>query len=293
MLTRARSSFASFLVLAVAATACSKKDKTPQYASADSAAPPTVAAPVVNITATEYAFSAPDTIQGGLTTLHLVDAGKELHHVQLIKLTDGKTPADFAKAMKRMKPNSPLPSWAQLAGGVNAPRPGGGEASTTLTVDPGTYVMVCVIPDANGVPHIMKGMVRPLTVVPATGPAPTEPKADVTMKLADYSFTLSTPLTAGSHTIRVENDGAQPHEVEIVRLAPGKSAADVAVWVDHQYGPPPGEPLGGVPAIPVGTHAYVTFDFTPGQYALLCFVPDIKDGKPHAAHGMVKQISVS
>lgn len=292
MLTRARSSFASFILLTLAITACSK-DKSPQYASADSAAAPTVAPPVVNITATEYAFTAPDTIQGGLTTLHLVDEGKELHHVQLIKLDSGKTMADFEKAMKGMKPNSPLPSWAHEAGGVNAPRPGGGEASATLTLDPGTYAMVCLIPDANGVPHVMKGMVRPLTVVPATGPAPTEPKADVTMKLADYSFTLSTPLTAGTHTIRVENDGAQPHEVEIVRLAPGKSAADMAVWVDRQYGPPPGEPLGGVPAIPVGAHADITENFTPGNYALLCFVPDVKDGKPHAAHGMVKQISVS
>jgi len=32
--------------------------------------------------------------------------------------------------------------------------------------------------------------------------------------------------------------------------------------------------------------------FTAGDYALLCFVPDAKDGKPHLAHGMVKQFSV-
>jgi len=25
---------------------------------------------------------------------------------------------------------------------------------------------------------------------------------------------------------------------------------------------------------------------------LICFVPDAKDGKPHLAHGMVKQFSV-
>lgn len=292
MLTRARSSFVSVLILAAALAACSK-DKSPQYASTDSATTPTIAPNTVTITATEFAFNAPDTIPGGLTTLHLLDAGKQLHHVQLIKLDSGKTPADFAKAMKRMKPGEPLPSWAHEAGGVNAPKPGGGEASATLALDPGTYMMVCLIPDAQGVPHVMKGMVRPLTVVPATGPAATEPKADVTMKLADYSFTLSTPLTAGTHTIRVENDGAQPHEVQLVRLAPGKSAADMAVWVDRQYGPPPGEPIGGVPAIPVGAHAFITENFTPGQYALLCFVPDMKDGKPHAAHGMVKQITVS
>jgi hypothetical protein len=41
-----------------------------------------------------------------------------------------------------------------------------------------------------------------------------------------------------------------------------------------------------------GAAAYVTIDFTPGDYALVCFLPDAKDGKPHFTHGMVKQIHV-
>jgi hypothetical protein len=57
-------------------------------------------------------------------------------------------------------------------------------------------------------------------------------------------------------------------------------------------GDPPGVPLGGVPAIPKGTSAYVTFEFTPGEYALICFLPDSKDGKPHFTHGMIQQVHV-
>ena len=38
---------------------------------------------------------------------------------------------------------------------------------------------------------------------------------------------------------------------------------------------------------------YFTADLTPGNYALLCFVPDAKDGKPHLEHGMVKQFKIS
>jgi hypothetical protein len=30
----------------------------------------------------------------------------------------------------------------------------------------------------------------------------------------------------------------------------------------------------------------------PGEYALLCFVPDDEDGKPHIQHGMAKQFTV-
>ena len=41
-----------------------------------------------------------------------------------------------------------------------------------------------------------------------------------------------------------------------------------------------------------GGAAYVTVDFTPGDYAFVCFLPDAKDGKPHFEHGMVKQVHV-
>jgi hypothetical protein len=34
-------------------------------------------------------------------------------------------------------------------------------------------------------------------------------------------------------------------------------------------------------------------EFTPGEYGMLCFIPDAKDGKPHIAHGMMKQFTVN
>jgi hypothetical protein len=34
-------------------------------------------------------------------------------------------------------------------------------------------------------------------------------------------------------------------------------------------------------------------EFTAGDYVLLCFVPDSGDGKPHVAHGMIRQIRVN
>ena len=38
---------------------------------------------------------------------------------------------------------------------------------------------------------------------------------------------------------------------------------------------------------------FITADFQPGRYALLCFIPDAKDGKPHFVHGMAKEITVA
>jgi hypothetical protein len=109
-----------------------------------------------------------------------------------------------------------------VAGGPNPPDLGG-TAVATVALEPGNYAMVCFIPSADGIPHLMKGMVRPLTVTPASGPGAPEPSADMVLKLVDFGFELDGPRTAGRHTLRVENGGAQPHEVAIVRLERGRS----------------------------------------------------------------------
>src|SRR3989454_9247921 len=76
---------------------------------------------VVTITATDYAFSAPDTIPAGLTTLRLVNRGKELHHASLVRLGDGKTIADFQAGLQAaMQNHTPPPPWIAFAGGPNA-----------------------------------------------------------------------------------------------------------------------------------------------------------------------------
>lgn len=159
-------------------------------------------------------------------------------------------------------------------------------------LEPGSYVMVCLIPGLDHIPHIAKGMMRPLTVTPVRNVSVAEPRPDLTLKLTEYAFTLSAPVARGTHTLRVENDGIQPHEAALVRLAPGKNAADFVAWIAFQEGPPPGEPLGGLTMIARGAQAYFTRDFTPGRYALLCLAPDQSDGYSHAVHGMMKEIVV-
>jgi hypothetical protein len=62
--------------------------------------------------------------------------------------------------------------------------------------------------------------------------------------------------------------------------------------MEKPQGPPPGALIGGITGIAKGRTIEVPTTFTPGEYALICFVPDAKDGKAHLAHGMVKQFSV-
>jgi hypothetical protein len=113
------------------------------------------------------------------------------------------------------------------------------------------------------------------------------------MTLSDYDFQLSTPLTAGKRVIRIENTAEQPHELVFIKLNAGKTAQDVADWAMKMEGPPPGTPVPGASPMSKGISNTVVVDVTPGDYALICFVPDAKDGRPHLAHGMLKQITVN
>jgi hypothetical protein len=283
------------LAAAFGIAACSVKEapKTPDTTTATPAAATPAAPNEVVITASEYKFEAPDQIPAGLTTFKLNDTGKEMHHATLIKLDSGKTVQDLANGMKNMKPGTPPPGWVIPAGGPNAAPPGGGSA-LTMVMKPGNYAIVCFIPDAKGVPHVMHGMIKGLTVTENPNANMTEPTPDVTVTLKDYQFEFSTPLTAGKHTIKIVTAPGQPHEFTFFQLSPGKVAADLPKYVETgMKGPPPALPLGGVAAMAAGEAVYYTVDLKPGDYAIVCFLEDAKDGKPHYTHGMVQQIKVS
>jgi uncharacterized cupredoxin-like copper-binding protein len=275
-------------VLAGLALVSCRSDKPPAEAGAPAAT--TSAAPsTVTITTTDYSFDAPAELPAGLTTFRLVNRGPGLHHVQLVRFGEGKTFDDFMAALKA---GGPPPKWVTMEGGPN-PSELGDTSTTTLTLEPGNYAMLCFIPDPDGVPHVAKGMVRPLTVTSGAAAAGAEPEAEVVMKLVDYDFELSKPLTAGRYTIRIENAGSQEHEVAIVKLDSGKEPMDFARWGEKQVGKPPGTLHGGVSGIMPGDTAFVEVDLAPGEYGLICFVPDSKDGKGHYHHGMAKKVTVS
>lgn len=96
-------------------------------------------------------------------------------------------------------------------------------------------------------------MVKALTVTPSAE-ARTMPASDLTLTLTNYYFAFSTSPTAGQHILRIVNNGTQPHEAEILFLEPGKENT-------------------------------LLLSLSNGDYALICFMPDAKDGKAHAAHG--------
>ena len=246
---------------------------------------------VVTITASDYALSAPDTIPAGLTTLRMINTGREPHQA-VVAGAPGKS---FAELQGALLKEGAFPEWIQFPGGAGVVN-SGDSSIVTVNLVSGNYLILCYIPSLDGTPHIVKGMYRRLVVVrPATStPAAAEPTADVTVTLSDYAFALSGPLTAGTRTIRVENNGPQLHELTLEKLEPGKTLADWKAWMaGGMRGTPPSQPVGGLTGPDKGKVGWLTVTLAPGNYLLNCYVPDAKDGKPHFLHGMVREVTVS
>jgi hypothetical protein len=296
---RSNVALAGTFVLCVAAcapkenAAVAKSDSAPASAATASGVTPATSTPaapnVVTIHAKDFAYGGvPAQIPAGMTTFDLINDGQALHHIEIVRLDSGKTMANFEAELA--KPAAP-PAWAVFQGGPNAPDPGS-RSNATLDLQPGSYAMICLVDLPGGVPHFAKGMVQPFTVTAANGADEAAPTSDMSITLSDYNFTLSGPLNAGNHAFAVKNAGTQMHEVELVRLAPGKTLPDLMKWFEKPAGPPPASAIGGVAPF-TNTTNYFTASLTPGNYALICFVPDAKDGKPHFMHGMMKTITIT
>jgi uncharacterized cupredoxin-like copper-binding protein len=264
---------------------------TQSFASSSTKALASFAKPrLITVVSHDFAFDVPPSIPAGLTTFRLLNKGKQLHHLSLVRLEKGKTAADGLAAL--MKAGYGVrPDWLHPVGAPNAISPGG-EARATVVLEPGNYLAFCEVPGPDPAPHFMKGMVKGFTVVPPARPA-SLPKADLAIRLTDFDFTFSRPLTKGRHVIAVTNTGAQLHMLVINRHPPGKGNKEFLDWAQDPKGQPaPGEGAGGVTEIAPGATVVMERNFPPGRYGLFCFTPDPKTGKPHFMLGMQKEITV-
>lgn len=243
---------------------------------------------VVNVYSSDYAFVAPDTIRSGATTFHLINRGPSKHHLLIFALPAGMSLATFDHLMRVENGGDGI----DPIGGTENPAEGRRDAWATLDLAPGQYVLTCMLPlpDGSGT-HRSRGMFRPLTVLPAAHPAPM-PRADVVVRMTDYAFVSPATLRAGRHWVRFDNEGKHAHLALVVRLAPGKTIADLAAWQANQQGPNPTTGAGGVTEMVPGRSAMVRLDLEPGHYLLICIDTDGTEPKMHAELGMVHELTV-
>ncbi|MBI3953592.1 MAG: hypothetical protein HY330_03680 [Chloroflexi bacterium] len=267
------------------------------------------AIPVVSVAAADFSFALPDTISGGLTRLQLKNTGKESHHAQFVRLNDGVTVQQFQSTLQGALQAAATEGPAALGRvfalvtftGGPAPIGPGGTSEAVANLAAGQYLLLCFIPSPDGVPHLAKGMIKPLTVSAGPAKPPAEPSAKGTVSLGDFAFVGLPSLSSGKATLKVTNIGKEPHEMGVLRLK-GVPAAQLKQMLTAPpppagaappAGPPPYEDAGGLQAIMPGATAWATLDLKPGDYAVVCFVPSgANRGAPHVALGMFSSFTV-
>jgi hypothetical protein len=267
----------------------SAQPSAPANGAPDSTVQPTgTGAYELTIVGRDFVFEAPEAAPAGLIAFSFKNAGAVVHHIQVARLNDGVTFDQLMAAFKQGE--SAAFRLFTPVGGPSLTDPGS-SARVTLELEPGAYALLCLVPDAQGIPHLAHGMARPLTI---TGDAATqpEPQADLTASMADFQYTMPGEVGAGPQTWKIVNDGPQPHELALHKLASGKSAEDVIEFFHHPQGQPPFTNAGGMQGLQQGRAGWANLDLAPGTYVAICYIPDPSSGKRHMDLGMVKTLSV-
>ena len=110
----------------------------------------------------------------------------------------------------------------------------------------------------------------------------------VDVRATDYAFHLG-DVKPGRTSFVLTNDGADTHEMLIVKLADGVTL-DEAIEADGEDGTVVATWETNL-AAPGGDDEVVTLDVEPGDYALVCFIPNA-DGTPHMELGMRHEFTV-
>ena len=274
-------------------SACSTEREAP---SRNPAATPNVVA----LTATEYAFEAPDTLPAGWTNLRLANRGQEVHYGHMVRLDSGKTVRDLVDAYaEAIRTSGPRPKWVTRFGGPGGAFPGD-SVSVTQYLEPGSDVWICPVEADREVED--RVVVKAADGVVADRAA--GPEASLVIRLMDFSFGLDPSVPAGRHTIRVENAGEEPHDLVMIKLAPGTTVEDLVNGLNPERArragqaakpPPPMESLGtgagGIAAIAPGMESFFEANLSPGEYVLVCMAT-APDGRSHIEHGMIKQFRI-
>ena len=300
----------AILVGAAVLSSCRESEPEPEAAAPDT----TPARPVVDVTAVDYAFQAPDEIPSGWATFRMHNEGAEPHFLLLTRMPAGKTIEDygqdvgavFDEVWKELRSGAIgkqeageklgrlLPEWyltsATAMGGPGLLAPGG-TGETTVNLEPGYYIMECYVKTAEGEFHAALGMVRPLIVTDSpSGEA--APEADTRVTLTNDAIDAPSTMTPGRHTIAVHFTEHLPYglgnDVHLARLD-GISADTLARWMDWMderglAAPAPAPFLGGAEEGPAGTTAYFTVEVDPGRYAWVT--------ETDPARGMVQEVVV-
>lgn len=252
--------------------------------------------PTLMVMAMDYKFQIPATVNAGLMGVTFMNDGKEPHELSFVRINDSVTVQQYKAQLEAFPPKAfTMSKWR---GGAATIMPGQSER-VVINLDPGQYALICFVESPNGMPHFVEGMFTPFKVV-ASASQTTEPTADAEVSIKMYNFTLPT-IKAGTMILKVTNNDNTGHEMNLLKLADGKTIQDVKAFLHQKKGPPPLNAqkyglapytyAGGIQPIEPGLSNWVELNLAPGNYVAVCFVPEIV-GISHVDEGMIKEFTV-
>lgn len=244
---------------------------------------PPLAAPSADllVSARSGSLQAPDTLAAGWRTFRVEEDGKG-HIVVLFRLPDSAG-ADLAPVIAALDTSPATPPPLVALGGPEM----GDTGQVTLRVQPGKYLVACLSRGGDGHRHAAAGEAHLLTVK-SSGNEGIAPVATEEIGLTDFAFLGSDQWKPGAQRLRVENRGAQDHQLRLVRLDSGTT---IQQWLTSE-----GETatdVAGVARIGPGREAFLDLQLSPGTYVGYCLVTDPASRRQHVEMGMYRSFQVN
>ncbi len=238
----------------------------------------------------------PATVKAGLVTMIVTNSDTKPRSAQFVRIDGDYGVEDVLKVVDSEEEGSPIPAFLQDGGGTGDVAPGQ-SATATQNLTPGKYAIWDDADSGDGPSNSKLGAKGEFTV---TGPAKDDELPSVPATLTatdkgtkDYDFVLK-KLKAGTNRVRFENTGKQLHHALFFPISKGSTFSDVEKFFKTDKGRPPidFEKGVGTSVIDGGIAQNIELDLPAANYALVCFIPDRKGGKPHIAKGMIEEVAI-
>ena len=266
------------------------------------AAPAKFAISATSESARKKGLEFPASVKAGVVEMTLTNTDSVPRSAQIIRVEDGHTVDDVLKIVNSEEEGVKIPDWMQDGGGLGAVGPRASRTATQV-LRPGTWAIWDDEGGEDGPGYSALGAKGQFTVTGDVGDAelPQLP-ARVTAtdegegRQKEYGFEFE-GLEPGTNQVRFENTGDELHHALFLPIAEGKTIKDVeeAFASDEEpEGPPPVNFDSGVATsvIDGGIAQNITLDLPAGRYAVVCFIGDRAGGGPHAAKGMLEELTV-
>ena len=258
------------------------------------------------------AFTGPDTIKSGWTTIRVANSGGMTHHALVYRLPDGitaemldeqvvgpiqasLTAAIEGGAEKAAQIAATMPAWVGDLVWMGGPgmMSNGVTGEATMYLEPGNYIVECYV-KTNGVQHNFNptpgefGMVFPLTVLAEDG-GMAEPDANVTLAISNNGYSIAEgAFVPGENSVRVNfveqrlYNNFVGHDAHVFRIDADTDVDAAAKWpdffpIDGQQTPAPARFVGGIHDMPQGATGYFKLRLEPGEYGITAEIPDAKN----------------